>query len=263
MKIYFIIILLFLAGANNLYSQDSVSVRYNLNIITSIPDAAIYIDSINAGVTPLSNFKLLKGIHNIKIINPTNSGRSAWEDENILFNQFDIKSDTTIRASFRYLYSINSDPFNAEVLTNDSLLGYTPLRFFGESILNWRLDLKKSGYRTAKIDLSDYNSNRTININLLPDVNYTRENIIFKDKNTNFSKKRNFPLIAALGAATLGGAFATINLKNKANDFYDSYLNNLNQGDLSSSNRYDIYSLVSLILTQAALGTLIYFLFFD
>lgn len=255
-------IYLFFVLISDAFSQDSA--RFTININSNIPEAKIYIDSINSGTTPLSNFKLSGGVHNIKIIHPLNTNETSWEYENSEFKNFLLKSDTSIFVSFRILYIINSDPFNTSVFKSDSLLGYTPLRFFSESSKFGSLQLKKEGYKTKVIDLNNY-SGTPVNIfeKLIPEINYQTENIIYKDKSTSFAKKRNVPLLIGLGLTTLGGAFATINLKNKANNYYDNYQQNLNASDLNNSSKYDVYSLISLILTQAALGTLIYFLFFD
>ncbi|CAN5417947.1 hypothetical protein BH10BAC5_BH10BAC5_19110 [soil metagenome] len=261
MKIFLLVIVFCLISSSG-FTQDTISQYYFLNIITNISGAEVIVDSINAGFTPLSNYKAIKGYHNIKIINLTDQGINRWENENILLNNFELISDTTIIKSFRNFYLINSDPYNASVFSNDTLLGYTPYRFFDDISLNRKLNIRKSGYSSASVMLFDY-PDRHINVKLLPDGSRLNESGIFKDKNTSFAKKRNVPLIAGLGAATLGSAFATINLKNKANNFYDNYLINLNQADLNNANRYDVYSLISLIFTQAALGTLIYFLFFD
>ena len=261
MKPSLLILILILLNSYISHAQDST--HYYINIITNNPNAPVYIDSTNAGTTPLNNYKLSNGFHTIKIINPANLNKTSWENENIEFKNFELISDTTIITSFKTLYLINTDPFNASVFKSDSLLGYTPLRFFSEGLLNWDLDLKKTGFKSKRINLSDY-SGSPVNIyeKLSPENNF-QENIIYKDKSTSFAKKRNVPLLTALGLGTLGGAFATINLKTKANNFYDSYLDNLNQVDLNNSNRYDTYSLISLILTQVALGAVIYFLFFD
>ena len=86
---------------------------------------------------------------------------------------------------------------------------------------------------------------------------------VYKNKPTAFNTKRDFVKIGSMGAVILGSAVSTIRLKQIANDAYDTYLNTHSQSDLDKSNRYDKYSLVTLIIMEAAFAGLVYLLFFD
>jgi hypothetical protein len=161
-----------------------------------------------------------------------------------------------------YSYYINSNPFNAEVYYRDSLLGLTPARFTSGEKLTGEILLKKKGYRNRIFNLSDYNFDRGAEI-FLESSTSTGEKIVFKDKRTDFVKKRNLTGILVSGFMALTAGMYAYNTKEKANDFYNQYLNNRNQDNLNKSNKYDKYSVLSLGIMQVSVAGLIYFLFLE
>ena len=86
---------------------------------------------------------------------------------------------------------------------------------------------------------------------------------VYKDKGTQFNTSRNLPVISGLGAVSIAAGFFTYNFKKKGNSAYDEYLLTGSQEKLDESKENDTYFVISLVLMQAALGGLIYFLFFD
>ena len=58
-----------------------------------------------------------------------------------------IGHDTTINVNFKYYYYFSTNPFDAKVFKKDSMLGYTPLRFFTDEELTGNLIFKKSNYK--------------------------------------------------------------------------------------------------------------------
>ena len=86
---------------------------------------------------------------------------------------------------------------------------------------------------------------------------------VYKNKQTIFEGKKEFVKISALGGIVVGAVIATVKLKSVANDSYDNYLLTQNPSDLDKSRKYDVYSAITLVVTQAAFAGLLYFLFFD
>lgn len=159
-----------------------------------------------------------------------------------------------------YSYFINSNPFNAEVYLKDSLLGLTPLRFVSEKKLSGNMVIKKKDYIDETFRLDNYNFNKGAEIFLKP-VFGIGEKIVLKDRQTNFVKKRNLYGILTSGILALATGTIAYTTKEKANDFYNQYLDNRSQDKLDKSKRYDIYSGVSLALMQVSIAGLIYFIF--
>lgn len=159
-----------------------------------------------------------------------------------------------------FSYFINSTPFNAEVYYNDSLLGLTPARFLSSEKLSGNILVKKNGYKNETFDLKDYNFEKGIEIHL-KSILAIEDKIVLKEMGTNFVKKRSLTGIITTGILTLATGTFAYNAKEKANDFYNQYLDDRNQENLDKSNKYDLYSGISLALMQIFVAGLIYFLF--
>jgi hypothetical protein len=160
----------------------------------------------------------------------------------------------------RFSYFINSNPFNAEVYYKDSLLGLTPVRFTSGEKLSGNISLKKKGYKIESFNLDEYNFEKGIEIYLKP-LFAVEEKSVIKNKGTNFTKKRSLTGILTSGILAVTTGMLAYNTKEKANDYYNQYLDNRNQNNLDKSNKYDIYSGISLAIMQVSVVGLIYFLF--
>lgn len=253
-----ILILFFFFSSLNLLNAQQDSSIYSLSV-TSFPDNYdVYVDSVFIGKTPVTNCKLKPSIYILKIMNW--GELRSWENESKIVT-LNLKGDTIINVSFRNEYFINTIPSNASVIKNDSTLGFTPLRLFTKEKLTGSLILRKDGYLEKTINIENFDFGKSISETLTPSS--IAKNDVWKDKNTNFNTKRNFPLIIGLGALIAGGTFGTFNFKSKANDAYDRYINTYNQVDYDESKTNDTYSTIFLIATEITLGFLVYYLFGD
>ncbi|MBS1492940.1 MAG: PEGA domain-containing protein [Bacteroidetes bacterium] len=251
------LILIFLILSSSLFAQSDSSF-YNLSV-NSLPDNYdVYIDSTLIGKAPLVNYKLKPSVYTLKILNW--SSLKDWETESKIIT-LELKSDTSFTVTFRNEYFINTVPSNASVIKNDSTYGFTPLRLFSKEKLSGNFILRKEGYFDKTINFDNLDFGRNIVETLTPS-GITKNNV-WKNKNTNFNAKRNFPLIGILGAAIAGTTFGTFHFKSVANDAYDRYLITYNQADYDESKTNDTYSVIFLIATQITLGALVYFLFGD
>jgi len=165
-------------------------------------------------------------------------------------------------ADNKYFYFFNTNPYSAEVIYKDSLFGLTPIRFFTKEKLDGYIKFRKENYKEKLFNLSGYNFNSGNTFELEP-VNKQKEKTIFLNKETQFKTKRNTYTIGTFGLGALAGVITTIKFKNIANKSYDIYTATLDKAELDKSRRYDIYSAISLIAMEAAIGGLIYFLFID
>lgn len=169
------------------------------------------------------------------------------------------EADSTVTG---YLYFINSNPFNAEVYYKDSLLGLTPVRFTSNEKLTGNVFLRKKGYKDESFNLEEYNFEKGTEVFLKP-LFSVEEKVVIKDRQTNFVKKRSLTGILTSGIIAITTGMLAYNTKEKANDFYNQYLDNRSQDNLDKSNKYDIYSGISLALMQVSVAGLIYFLFLE
>jgi hypothetical protein len=212
------------------------------------------------GIAPVTDYTVDPGRYTLTIVNPNASNK--WEMENYK-KEIELISDTTININFSEFYHINSDPFNAKVFNNDTLIGSTPLRLSREFPLSGELLFKKEQYIDEIYRLSPIDTSGRIFVKLKENRYGQTNPITFKNKETNFKTERNILAIGSLGVGTLISAVSAIYFKNQANNSYDAYKHTFTQSDLDNSNRNDVYSLISLIVMQGAIGGLIYFLFFD
>lgn len=263
MKKFVLIFLLLvqIAGAQTDSVNSTDSLKYfKLNVLSNPENARIFIDTTYIGMTPLIDYELSEGVYNLKAINP--KSLQDWQNDNQLI-KLDFRNDTTINLDFKYYYFFNTVPFNASVFRNDSLLGMTPLRFFNDRELSGSLIFRKKNFKDYIFDLSSYDFETGANITLQSKGTEAVNDIVYKNRSTQFKTKRNIAPILFLSAAVLAGGYFAVDFKNKSNDDYDLYLSSENPEYLNSSNNNDTYFIISLVLMEAAVGGLIYFLFFD
>ncbi|MEO8665038.1 MAG: PEGA domain-containing protein [Ignavibacteria bacterium] len=246
-------------ASDSLSAADSVKI-YRLSIESNLENARVYFDTTFAGFTPLENYEVKEGQYEIKIFNP--KSLKDWEGENEIIDIY-VDRDTTLDVSFRYFYYFNTTPFDAEVFGGDSLLGSTPLRLFRENTLTGTLLFKKKNYKDYLYDIKDYDFETGANIVLQSKGKESINDVVYKDRITQFKTKRSLVTIGALLAASITTGYFAINYKSKANEEYAKYLITGNQATLDNSKNNDTYFVISLVLMQAAIGGLIYFLFFD
>jgi len=247
------------AQTDSILAIDTVKM-YKLSILSNLENAKVFIDTVQVGVTPLQNYEIKKGSYEVRVLNP--KSLKNWQNENQAYSM-EINRDTTIYNNFKYYYFFNTKPFDAGVFKSDSLIGHTPLRFFNDKELLGNLIIKKKNYKDFVFDLNGYDFETGANLTLQPKGKETINDIVYKNRGTQFETRRPLIPIIALGAASIAGGYLSVNFKNNANTAYDEFLLSGNPESLQTSDDNDVYFLISLIATQAAIGDLIYFLFFD
>ncbi len=254
-----ILILFFITNCNAQSVNSDTNIIKTISVLSNPEGAFVYLDSTLIGKTPIKNFEPVGNTFLLKVINPVSLRR--WEDQNYQ-SELNLTSDTTIFIKFDLYYFFSTNPFNANVIYHDSIIGVTPLRYFSREKLSGNIIFKKEKYINRIFDLKNYNFETGYSVNLEPLENNSN-NIVFKNRSTEFKTKRSYLMVGTFGAATLLSAYTTIILKNKANDSYDKYLISNNSAELDDANRKDIYSAITLVIMQVALAGVIYFLFID
>lgn len=247
------------AVSDSLTASDTVK-SHRLSISSNLDFAKIYSDTQFIGMTPLEDYILKEGNYKLKIINP--KSLQDWQNDNQTIDLF-INKDTTVNIIFNYFYFINTNPYSAKVFKEDSLIGETPLRFFRENELTGNLLIRKKNYKDYYFDMGSYNFNTGADIKLNPKGIEEVNDLVYKDRSTQFNTKRSLMPILGTGALSIASAIMAFNYKNIANSEYDKYLLRGNNEYLQESQNNDTYFAVSIVVMQAAVAGLIYFLFFD
>jgi hypothetical protein len=224
----------------NVFPQDC---EVNLKIISDIENVKIFVDDSIAGTGKNINTFLSKGLH--KIVAIENSDR--WDSKTFI-DSLDIIdcNDVTLEYSFSDKVLLNSEPQDAYVFNNDSLIGYTPLLIPME--LN-NIRLEKNGYESKKINYSDFGINNPIKLN------YTGE---YDDG--NFFDKTLFKIL--IGTMVALGA-TTAYLKLEADDKFAEYKITGDPALLEQTNRLDTLSAITFVALQINFGTIIYLFLVD
>lgn len=246
-------------SADTLISEDSVR-SFVISIFSNTENAEVYIDTLLTGRTPLLNYRIKEGEYKFKIMNP--ASEVLWQNDNVTAD-VRISCDTVLNLNFRYYYYFSSDPFNAQIFYKDSLLGFTPYRNLLDIKLNGNIVFKKENYFDFIYDCRNYNYKTGAFVKLIPLNPEASDNVVYKNRGTQFKTKRSLFPVLGLGIASVTGAVFCYNFKNTSNAAYANYLLTGNRDKLDESNTYDRYFIATLILMQAAIGGLIYFLFFD
>jgi hypothetical protein len=247
------IVALLCIGAHPLAAQgmqfpDSLHVT-----LVSEPDGAeVYDDGKLLGHTPLR----VETAHapQIEIYYPA---RAAFKRERRTLNHPVNAMQGVVIIVFTTWLRIETSPFGAEVRLNDSLLGTTPL-LVSLASGGGTLRVSKAGYRTESLPVS-LTVGRALLLTLTPDdsrAQQTQSVIFYHHAASEIGL--NVLLPAGLGLAS---TVAAISWKQRANGYYNDYLNGYDPAAFDRAYHYDILSGCALIVTQLAAGYFFYLLF--
>lgn len=206
---------------------------------------SVKIDGQLIGQTPLDLQMLPTGLHKINISHP---GRVNWLDRD-WSREVSIAPDDTlvIEVNFERSFSINSQPFGAEVFLEDQRVGETPIfvkLLEGEMK---RLTLSKTGFKDTTMILG-LCEEQFFNIPL----KRTKESLDFslKTKELEFKRKSKTKryLYTSVGLSVVSGALA-LYFRNKGNQNHDRYLATADPQTFNKffddAKKYDRYAAVS------------------
>ncbi len=231
-----------------------------LKIDTDSLHVEIRLNDQSLGYTPLPILAIPAGKYQITAShpNPYVWGNSDWQD-----SIFVVAHDTlTLRPTFKSIFTIRTNPFDAAVYLNGKLLGYTPLTIPLNSTSNQVLTIKKEGFQDQWIRLSEL-TNNYLQIDLLRNQS-NWEIAQTKYRQQRLLKKYYRSISYSLWGLSILTGFSTVYFKDRADDYYQRYLI---AGSLQQMNRYyhdaqrfDRYTYISLAALQACFGLSFYFL---
>jgi len=250
-----LILILFNPIPNLLHSQD---VGY-LQIESDSGGIEILIDGKLIGMTPLPPIALQPGIHQIAALNPQRFlwGNLDWQQTIQI-----ISGDTVfLRPVFKILFSVQSEPFGAEVYLNGEFQGTTPLTLAFESTAPNSLIIKKEGYNDHVIDLNRFQANQ-LHVQLIKNDQFfdVKGEKLQQQKIQRRYRKLTYGL---WGLSVLTG-LATVYFKDQADEKYQQYLVAGSLQDMNklfnNTKRFDQYSNISLGAVQGCFVLSFYFL---
>jgi hypothetical protein len=224
----------------------------------------VLIDGKEAGFTPLRNWPLTIGQHEIAV---KRARPESWLD----FDWVEICSlragDTlNFVAHFQKGYSINSTPFGAEVYVDNILQGTTPLvlRLPEDEIAN--VEIRKTGYQTEQLQIGKTEAG-IAEIRLYAVALKQEKNLAIlheaEQSRRRFHINRNRRMSLAAAGLSLASGVASILLKDKADHFYEQYLTAglpaKREMFYQRTKDYDRYSGVATAVFEASFAVSVYF----
>ncbi len=158
---------------------------------------------------------------------------------------------------------IDSNPQNVSVFVNEKYIGNTPLFFeWKDSTLPKTIKIELKGYSGQSENISSYQLINKKYI-LVSRGNLSIVNIINEDKQTYFNSPRKIVPIVISSIITAGGGIAAYYFKSLASDNQKLFDDFGDAGALDKKKKYDVLGGVSLVVFQAGLGVLLYYLLID
>lgn len=250
-----LVLLLCFITPNLLHSQDFGYIK----IETDSSGIEILIDGKLVGMTPLPPVAVQPGEHQVAALHPQ---RYQWGNLDWLqLIQISFGDTVILRPTFKILFSIQSQPFGAEVYLNDDLQGTTPLTFACESKNSCAVILKKEGYKDQVIDLSQVQTDH-LQVSLVKNSNLV--DLYQAEKETGLKQNRYRKITYGLWGLSILTGLATVYFKDQADEKYRQYLVSGSLQEMNKlfndANRYDRYSTISLGAVQGCFVLSFYFL---
>lgn len=250
----FSVFLILLLAINTLLPAQ----KAQLSIYSAPESVQIRLDSVIIGSTPLENLQIEAGMHKLEALSPYGG---LWNINNQVqtFRIF-AGQDTVIRVRFQQAVQINSIPYRSRLLHNNQLIGFTPLQIPFEENRGKEFNLEKNGYRSMRFVLEKPEplifKLEPLEINPTEETNRSFASGLFRNR----IKSKVFLLGGSVVAHWLAFYF-----KNVADDFNDKYRRTSDPERMNhywdETQRYDRYSEISLGVSYAFLGGLIYTVF--
>lgn len=223
--------------------------RFGYITVRSQPSGArVFLDSVYAGQTPLSRYKLPAGEHEMSVYYPSPLDWNAFVQQ----KSFSLEGGSEIESSFEFgmQLAFHSVPSGAIVTFQGSELGRTPFFYRGSAAMRGNVTIGKDDYQSVTFAIQDMPPI----VRLVPIGNVSTEITV---EYPSAALPRKWMTIGSAAGMVVSGVAAAY-FKDRANGQFDQYSTTNNPSFLSSTHRYDRLSLISLVITQATFALLIY-----
>ncbi|GAB4371499.1 MAG: hypothetical protein Kow0042_14260 [Calditrichia bacterium] len=215
----------------------------------------IRLDSLLIGKTPIKDYEVEPGEHQLEALSPYNG---IWNISNLI-KTFRIKSgqDTTLRFHFAHQIQINSVPYHASLMYNNKQIGLTPLTIPFEENRDKTFSLEKKGYHSIQFVLREPRSQFFVlqPLNIQPEKE-EKQSFFYSLFHTRIRSK------TLLLTGTVLTHWLAFHFKNLADDNFDKYSSTSDPRLMNkywdNTQKYDRYSEITLGISYALLGGLIY-----
>jgi hypothetical protein len=234
---------------------DSSHAYATLEVKTAPPGIHLFVDGLDAGVTPITLDSLTPGMHTIVLRPPDGDSWYVFSaPDSISLERGDVKS---VLYDLPRTFLVTSTPFGADVLVGDSLLGTTPLCLPTESLGEVSIiRLQKQDFEQSMVHLGDV-PGRRIETRLTPMWN-TDGRGLFKEADSRAPGSLGLYIA---GAGTIASGVLAAYFKIEADAHYQEYLRTGDGAHLTKTHRLDTAAGVAIIATQIGLGLVAYLLF--
>lgn len=253
MKNYFffgVLALLTIVNSSFVFPQDDALTVGYLTVQSTQRDIRVYDDTLFLGTTPLSDVPLRTGYHILRYVRSEKNDWSAAVAADTLFVMAGERIEKKI--SLPANYHIISEPFGAEVVIDDSVVGITPCFI---SLLNppRAVLLRKPGFSSEEVLFTE--NTRRMYVVLSPQSGES-ETISYLVRE---STDADVPMYLTATATIISGVSA-VYFKVKADNVYAEYRLTGNEALVRQVKHYDTISGISLAVSEISLGFLTYLL---
>ena len=228
--------------------SDSVNIWQgtSLSVTSNVDSALVVIDGRPAGQTPVRIDSVSAGLHYLKILHPylANWLEYPIRDTLLIAGQKAL----TLQYNFSPRLLLSSEPFGADVLLGDSLIGTTPLVIQAPDGRG-KFRLRKEGYSDADIDRL---SGGLIQMHME-----------WQPENTEVNHGSDPLRLYLTGGATILSGAAAAYFKIKADSRYQMYAQSRDPSLHDQTRRLDTAAAVFLTLAEITLGLFSYFMLSD
>jgi len=235
-------------------AEDSSSTGW-VTVHSQPPGASVFLDSAFAGRTPLNRLSVPAGDHEMKVFFPSPYEWNAFMQE----KKFRLEAGTEIESSFAFgsFLTLHSVPSGAYVLYQGQEIGKTPVFYRSNTPLHGSVTVGMDDHESETIAIQ--NTPSVVKLRPVHAVQISSELIV--EYPSAVTPRRWTTLGSAAGMVISGVAAAYF--KDKANTQFERYSATNNPALLTSTQRYDRLSLISLIVTQVTFAILTYSLLSD
>ncbi len=222
-----------------IYSNILAQEKYGfININTEPSGALIYIDSTFVGRTPLINMKIETGTYTLNLKYPK---ITDWLEKDVT-QKIEIKENDTLNLfiSFEKLIKINSIPFSADILLEDSVIGTTPAIFKMRDLLGKSLKIRKKGYSEVEVFIDGKNQNIEVNLPQQPGA----------ESELRTKPRDKLKSVLPIAGLSLASGVVSIYFKAQADKLYDEYLKTGDANKLNTVKTYDRVAGVTLLIFE-------------
>ncbi len=191
-----------------------------LDVDAEFDGLSIFLDQKKIGQTPLRNFSVSPGEHELIVTSPY---WPAWDKPNYQVT-FTAAAGEKYRffAYFVERILVNSIPHGAQVYLDDKFIGETPTTCIKDIALEQTIMLKKEGYEPFTARIAELTGQAMV-IRLHEDQEWAQAQEKAKSDKERKLRRRQRLMAASLGIATASG-LATIHFRSQGNEEYSRYL---------------------------------------